>query len=118
MKIGVTKNGAISYSWMSEGFVLEHRMGVKEFTEELVNISSKTIFLLKLWRRFDDGWGGVSFEARTDLVIMNSGVITADGYITKVLEPFAPFIRGDFMLMHDNHRPHIARIVSGYFKSQ
>lgn len=63
-------------------------------------------------------WGGVSFEARTDLVIVNRGAMTADRYIRDVLEPyvvpFAPFIGDDFMLMHDNARPHVARIVNEY----
>ena len=63
-------------------------------------------------------WGGISFEARTNLVIMNGGGMTADRYIREVLEPhvvpFAPFIGDDFILMHDNARPHVARIVSEY----
>lgn len=63
-------------------------------------------------------WGGISFEARTNLVIMNGGGMTADRYIREVLEPhvvpFAPFIGDDFLLMHDNARPHVARIVSEY----
>lgn len=63
-------------------------------------------------------WGGISFEARTNLVIMNGGGMTADRYIREVLEPhvvpFAPFIGDDFILMHDNARPHVARIVNEY----
>lgn len=44
--------------------------------------------------------------------------MTAQRYIGKVLEetvvPFAPFIGDDFLLMQDNARPHVARIVTHY----
>ena len=63
-------------------------------------------------------WGGISMEARTDLVIVGGGAMTANRYVRDVLvphvTPFAPFIGNEFMLMHGNARPHIARIVSQY----
>lgn len=65
-------------------------------------------------------WGGISLEGRTDLVLLNDGRLTAHRYITDILEPhvvpFAPFIGDDFMLMHDNARPHIARVVQNYLR--
>lgn len=65
-------------------------------------------------------WGGISMEARTDLVLVNDGRLTANRYITNILEPhvvpFAPFIGDDFVLMHDNARPHIARVVQNYLE--
>jgi transposase len=63
-------------------------------------------------------WGGISIEARTELVVVNGGAMTADRYIRDIIEPhvvpFAPLIGDDFMLMHDNARPHVARIVNEY----
>jgi hypothetical protein len=57
-------------------------------------------------------------EARIELVVVNGGAMTADRYIRDILEPhvvpFDPFIGNDFMLMHDNARPHIAQIVNEY----
>ena len=41
-------------------------------------------------------WGGISYEARTDLLILKRGAINALRYLEAVLEPhvitFAPFI--------------------------
>jgi hypothetical protein len=63
-------------------------------------------------------WAGISMEARIELVVVNGGAMTADRYIRNILEPhvvpFDPFIGNDFMLMHDNARPHIAQIVNEY----
>ena len=63
-------------------------------------------------------WGGVSMEARTELILLEGGAMNADRYIREILEshviPFAPFIGENFMLMHDNARPHVARVVSNY----
>jgi hypothetical protein len=63
-------------------------------------------------------WGGISMEARTELVVVNGGAMTANRYIREILEPhdapFAPFIGNDSIIMHDNARPHIAQIVNEY----
>lgn len=63
-------------------------------------------------------WGGICLAARTELVPIENGSLTAHRYVTDILEPyvmtFAPFIGQDFILMHDNARPHTARIVSNY----
>lgn len=63
-------------------------------------------------------WGGICVGARTDLVVIDGGSLTAHRYITDVLEPhvmpFAPFIGENFIFMHDNARPHTARIVKDY----
>jgi transposase len=51
-------------------------------------------------------WGGISMEARTELVVVNGGAMTANRYTRDILEPhvvpFAPFIGNDSILMHDN----------------
>lgn len=63
-------------------------------------------------------WGGICVGARTDLVVIDGGSLTAHRYITDVLEPhvmpIAPFIGENFIFMHDNARPHTARIVKDY----
>jgi transposase len=63
-------------------------------------------------------WAGISSEARTDLVFIQNGSLTAHRYITEGLEdhvmPFMITMGEHGILMHDNARPHAARIVSGY----
>jgi hypothetical protein len=50
-------------------------------------------------------WGGISLAACTALITLRRGSINADRYIRQCLEehvvPFAPFVRVDFLLMHD-----------------
>lgn len=63
-------------------------------------------------------WAGISTEARTNLVFVENGALTAHRYIEEILQevvvPFAPFIGNQFTLMHDNARPHVAHVVSEY----
>jgi hypothetical protein len=63
-------------------------------------------------------WDGISMEAFPELVVVNGGAMTANRYITNILEPhvvpFAPFIGNDSILMQDNARPHITQIVNEY----
>jgi hypothetical protein len=63
-------------------------------------------------------FGGNSFYGRTELIFIEHGTLTADRYIGQCLEthvvPYAPFVGGNFLLMHDNGRPHTARIVTNY----
>ena len=64
-------------------------------------------------------WGGVSLTGRTDLVTIN-GNLTSERYITDILQehvvPYAPYIGANFLLMHDNARPHTGRIVRNYLE--
>lgn len=92
----------------------------------------------KVWRRrgerysqcciserspFGDGgvmvWAGVCMNARTELVFID-GNLTADRYINECLAnhvvPFGPYIGNDFLLMHDNARPHVARVTTNYLQ--
>lgn len=66
-------------------------------------------------------WGGISLGARTELVFIENGSLTALRYISEILEPhvmpFAPFIGDDFVFMHDNARPHTARVVRDYLNA-
>ena len=63
-------------------------------------------------------WGGISSEARTDLVIMERGRMTALRYITDCLvdniAPSAPLVDPDFIFMDDNACPHLANLVRDY----
>lgn len=65
-------------------------------------------------------WGGISFWGRTELVVLERGTVTADRYIRDILAehvvPYAPFVGDEFVLMHDNARPHVARIVTDYLQ--
>jgi len=57
-------------------------------------------------------WGGICLGARTRLVVVNGAL---NGYIPDVLQEhvvFPPHIGENFLLMHDNTRPHKARCVS------
>jgi hypothetical protein len=64
-------------------------------------------------------WDGITLEARTDSVVIPRGSITAVCYIANILEPhvtpFAPFRGNYFLFIHDNAKPHSARIVQDYF---
>lgn len=63
-------------------------------------------------------WGGICLGARTELVVIDGGALTADRYIRDVLQdhvvPFAPHIGANFLLMQDNARPHVARCVTDF----
>ena len=62
--------------------------------------------------------GGISYEARTDLVFFEWGGVNAQRYLENVLEhhvvSFAPFIGEDFILIQDYACPHVARFVTEY----
>lgn len=63
-------------------------------------------------------WGGIQYDARTELVVVPRPALTAQRYVEDILEehvvPFAPFIGENFKLMHDNARPHSAVAVHDY----
>ena len=57
-------------------------------------------------------WGGIMGRRKTNLIVMQ-GNLNAQGYINQILQPEAvPFLQrhGPAILMHDNARPHVARI--------
>lgn len=63
-------------------------------------------------------WGGISFDARTELVPIHPRSMNAEFYLENIIQdhvmPFAPFIGNHFIFMQDNARPHIARPVLDY----
>ena len=57
-------------------------------------------------------WGGILGRKKTNLIIVQ-GNLNAQGYINQILQPEAvSFLQrhGLAILMHDNARPHVARI--------
>lgn len=65
-------------------------------------------------------WGGISSDARTELVIVDNR-LTAARYIEEILQehvlPYTGFIgENEFLLMHDNARPHVAHCVEEYLE--
>ena len=65
-------------------------------------------------------WAGVCTDARTELVFVENGRLRADMYINECLAdhvvPFGQFAGDNFVLMHDNARPHIAHAVGDYLQ--
>lgn len=69
-------------------------------------------------------WGGITSEVKSDIVFINCGLegesLMTERYKEKVLEdqviPFAAFYGEEFVLMHDNARPHKAIIVTSYLE--
>ena len=66
--------------------------------------------------RFGDGsvmvWGGIMGRRKLNLIVVQ-GSLNAQGYINQILQPEAiPLLQrhGPAILMHDNARPHVARI--------
>lgn len=63
-------------------------------------------------------WGGISLTARTELVSLRGASLNSQRYINEILAehvvPFAGYIGNDFLLIQDNARPHVARIVQDY----
>ena len=57
-------------------------------------------------------WGGIIGRKNTNLIVVQ-GNLNAQGYVNQILQPEAvPFLQrhGPAILMHDNARPHVARI--------
>ena len=61
-------------------------------------------------------WGGIMGRRKRNLIVVQ-GNLNAQGYINQILQPEAvPFIQrhGPVILMHDNARPHVARICQQF----
>lgn len=59
---------------------------------------------------------GISANGRKDLVLINTETTNDHRYIEKIyqdhLVPIAPFIGDNFVIIHDNAKPHIAKIFT------
>ena len=57
-------------------------------------------------------WGGIMGRRKTNIIVVQ-GILNTQSYINQILQPEAvPFLQrhGPAILMHDNARPHVARI--------
>ena len=67
-------------------------------------------------------WGGISMEGQTDLYRLQNGSLTAIRYRDEILEPmvrpYAGAVGPGFLLMHDNARPHVARVCRQYLEDE
>ena len=62
-------------------------------------------------------WVGVMGRRKTNLIVVQ-GNLNAPGYINQILQPEAvPSLQrhGPAILMHDNAKPHVARICQKFF---
>lgn len=62
-------------------------------------------------------WGGKIITGRNELIFPN-GCLTAQRYLDSILQPTVrPFVKSvskNFLLMHDNALPGVARIVTNW----
>lgn len=65
-------------------------------------------------------WAGISSESRTELVLIENGTLNAERYVEEILNehvgPFMSSMGENTIFMHDNARPHTARIVNDYLQ--
>lgn len=63
-------------------------------------------------------WGGISFDACTELVVVRGRSLTSQRYLYDIIEdhvvPFAGHIGEGFVFMDDNAKPHRSRMVDEY----
>ncbi len=66
-------------------------------------------------------WGSICLDRRTDVAAIDGSALTdawdvrnRDEVLDPVVRPFAGALGKDFVLMHDNVRPHTARVVQAY----
>lgn len=66
-------------------------------------------------------WGGIIIDGRTELIFPR-GFLTSQQYLDTILQPvvrpFAAAVGDNFYLMHDNARPHTARIVVNWLDNE
>lgn len=67
-------------------------------------------------------WGGVSYDGRTDLYIIQNGALTGVRYVNEILNdyvrPYAGAVGPGFILMDDNARPHRALVARQYLERE
>jgi hypothetical protein len=59
-------------------------------------------------------WIGISLDVATELVVLHRRNLNAHRYTTNILELVVVLyaVGQDFIYVHDNRRPHIARVIS------
>uniref|UniRef100_A0A8C4SSF1 Transposase n=1 Tax=Erpetoichthys calabaricus TaxID=27687 RepID=A0A8C4SSF1_ERPCA len=67
-------------------------------------------------------WGGISMEGRTDLYRLDNGTMTAIRYRDEILgpivRPYAGAVGPGFLLVHNNARPHVARVCRQFLEDE
>ncbi len=58
-------------------------------------------------------WGGICLDGRTHVAVRYR-----DDVLEPVVRPFAGALGQDFVLKHDNARPHTARVVQAYLEQE
>ena len=65
-------------------------------------------------------WAGISAQGKTDLHVIDNGMLTALRYVNEILDvyvrPYAGAVGENFILMDDNARAHRARITDQYLE--
>ena len=118
ISVGGDSSGLGFYSLMSLGLTLVIMTVEFEFSEEEGNV----LLIIVSLRGTDFGggsvmvWGGIMGRKKTNLIVVQ-GNLNAQSYINQILQPEAvPFLQrhGAAILMHDNARPHVARICGQF----
>ncbi|KAI4893250.1 hypothetical protein NFI96_003117 [Prochilodus magdalenae] len=67
-------------------------------------------------------WGGISLEGRTDLYRLDNSTRTAIGYQDEILgpvvRPYAGAKGPGFLLVHNNARPHVAKVCRQFLENE
>ncbi|KAI4878144.1 hypothetical protein NFI96_028402, partial [Prochilodus magdalenae] len=67
-------------------------------------------------------WGGISLEGHTDLYRLDNGTLTAIRYQNEILgplvRPYAGAVGPGFLLVHNNARPHVARVCRQFLENE
>ncbi|KAI4900603.1 hypothetical protein NFI96_003188 [Prochilodus magdalenae] len=67
-------------------------------------------------------WGGISLEGRTDLYRLDNGTLTAiryqDEILRPIVRPYAGAVGIGFLLVHNNARPHVARVCRQFLENE
>ena len=67
-------------------------------------------------------WTGISVNRKTDMYVVENGMLTAVRYCNEILDqfvrPYAGAMGPDFILMGDNARPHRAHVTDAYLERE
>ncbi|KAI4876818.1 hypothetical protein NFI96_009587, partial [Prochilodus magdalenae] len=67
-------------------------------------------------------WGGISLEGCTDLYRLDNGTLAAiryqDEILGPVVRPYAGAVGPGFLLVHNNARPHVARVCRQFLENE
>ncbi|KAI4881304.1 hypothetical protein NFI96_029919, partial [Prochilodus magdalenae] len=67
-------------------------------------------------------WGGISLKGRTDLYRLDNGTLTAIRYQEEILglvvRPYAGAVGPEFLLVHNNALPHVARVCRQFLENE